>query len=107
MAEHPSVESMSNSDASPMRRPDSWQVIDVPTETIDTAWKIFEELEALACSCTIGVAKNVNRNDSATGFKKGIFRPLRYSNHCDSCDSLFSHAPLCVTGNCTELTSIP
>ncbi len=62
-----------------MQRPNSLQVIDVPAETIDTAWKVFEELEALAGSCTIGVAKNVNRNESATGFKKFIFRPLRYS----------------------------
>ena len=46
----------------------------MPAEKIDTAWNVFEELEALACSCTIGVAKNVNRNETATGYKKGIFR---------------------------------
>ena len=93
MAEHPSVVSIYNSDVSQMHRPNNLQVIDVPAETIDTAWKVFEELEALADSCTMGVAKNVNRNESTTGFKKEIFRPLRCSIYRDSCDSLFSHAP--------------
>jgi hypothetical protein len=90
-----------------MQRPNNLQVIDVPAEKIDTAWNVFEELEALACSCTIGVAKNVNRNESATGFKKAIFRPLRYSIKCDSCGSLFSHVTRCVKGNYTDHTSIP
>jgi hypothetical protein len=54
-------------------------VINLPEETLDSAWKLFETLEKRAEKATSMAAKSVNRN--RVGYKKRQFNPLLYATY--------------------------
>jgi hypothetical protein len=60
-------------------------VTELPLETLDSAWELFEKLEKRAEKATSMAAKSVNRN--CVGHKKKDFRPMQ-GFHCAYIKSL-------------------